>query len=155
VSRAIDCQGTVDDVPSWIYRLVVSRLVEAKVVPKGFVNCAVINDYQPGGCIVSHIDPPHIFDRPIITVNFFSDSALCFGCKFVFKPMRTSRPIFSVPLLRGGVTCIEYVFPRMLFTGWCHFWGEILETQMSEGIKNCLGEKLSREESGKVMGFVL
>ena len=104
-----DWQGTVDDVPEWIYRLVVDRLVEAKVVPKGFINCAVINDYQTGGCIVSHIDPPHIFDRPIITVNFFSDSALCFGCKFVFKPMRTSKPVYSVPLLRGGVTCIECV----------------------------------------------
>jgi len=105
-------QGTVDDVPEWIYRLVVDRLVEAKVVPKGFVNCAVINDYQPGGCIVSHIDPPHIFDRPIVTVNFFSDSSLCFGCRFAFKPMRTSKPVYSVPLLRGGVTCIEYVsFP--------------------------------------------
>jgi len=99
----------VDDVPKWIYRLVVDRLVDAKVVPKGFVNCAVINDYQPGGCIVSHIDPPHIFDRPIITVNFFSDSALCFGCKFAFKPMRTSKPVYSVPLLRGGVTFIECV----------------------------------------------
>jgi len=102
-------QGTVDDVPQWIYRLVVKRLVEANVVPKGFVNCAVINDYQPGGCIVSHIDPPHIFDRPIVTVNFFSDSALCFGCKFAFKPMRTSKPIYSVPLRRGGVTSIGSV----------------------------------------------
>lgn len=89
------------------YIAVVDRLVDAKVVPKGFVNCAVINDYQPGGCIVSHIDPPHIFDRPIITVNFFSDSALCFGCKFAFKPMRTSKPVYSVPLLRGGVTFID------------------------------------------------
>ena len=102
-------QGTVDDVPQWIYRLVVNHLVEANIVPKGFVNCAVINDYQAGGCIVSHIDPPHIFDRPIITVNFFSDSALCFGCKFAFKPMRTSEPVYSVPLLRGGVTCIGCV----------------------------------------------
>lgn len=100
-------KGMVDDVPKWIYRLVVDRLVDAKVVPKGFVNCAVINDYQPGGCIVSHIDPPHIFDRPIITVNFFSDSALCFGCKFAFKPMRTSKPVYSVPLLRGAVTTID------------------------------------------------
>ena len=105
----------MDDVPEWIHRLVVDRLVEAKVVPKGFVNCAVINDYQPGGCIVSHIDPPHIFDRPIITVNFFSDSALCFGCKFAFKPMRTSKPIYCVQLRRGGVTCIESVSSAFCF----------------------------------------
>ena len=99
----------MDDVPDWIYRLVVDRLVEAKVLPEGFVNCAVINDYQAGGCIVSHIDPPHIFDRPIVTVNFFSDSALCFGCRFAFKPMRTSKPIYLVPLVRGGVTSIGCV----------------------------------------------
>ena len=109
----------MDDVPDWIKCLVVDRLVEAKVVPEGFVNCAVINDYQPGGCIVSHVDPPHIFHRPIVTVSFFSESVLCFGCKFAFRPMRTSEPVYSVPLVRGGVTsigCVTFLFQSICDT---------------------------------------
>jgi alkylated DNA repair protein alkB family protein 5 len=55
--------GEVDPIPDWVDKLVIKPLVEANVVPEGFINSAVINDYQPGGCIVSHIDPIHIFDR--------------------------------------------------------------------------------------------
>lgn len=36
------------------------------MLPKDWITSAVINDYLPGGCIVSHIDPIHIFDRPIV-----------------------------------------------------------------------------------------
>ncbi|XP_010841471.1 PREDICTED: RNA demethylase ALKBH5 [Bison bison bison] len=74
--------GDVDEIPEWVHQLVIQKLVEHRVIPEGFVNSAVINDYQPGGCIVSHVDPIHIFERPIVSVSFFSDSALCFGCKF-------------------------------------------------------------------------
>ena len=56
-------KGQVDEIPQWIFDLVVEPVVKAGIVPQGFINCAVINDYQPGGCIVSHIDPPQIFDR--------------------------------------------------------------------------------------------
>ena len=62
---------------------------------------------SPGGCIVSHVDPIHIFARPIITVSFFSDSALCFGCKFYFKPIRTSKPLYILPVNRGSVTLLS------------------------------------------------
>jgi hypothetical protein len=55
--------GEVDPIPDWVHKLVIKPLVKANVVPEGFINSAVINDYQPGGCIVSHIDPIHIFDR--------------------------------------------------------------------------------------------
>lgn len=55
--------GEVDPIPSWVKRLVINPLVKAGIVAEGFVNSAVINDYRPGGCIVSHIDPVHIFDR--------------------------------------------------------------------------------------------
>ena len=99
--------GEVDDVPDWIYQLIVKPVVDAKLLPEGFVNSAAINDYMPGGCIVSHIDPPHIFDRPIVTVSFISDTVLCFGCKFIYKPIRVSKPIYSVPVRRGCVTCIR------------------------------------------------
>ena len=100
-------RGEVDEIPEWIFELVVSRLEKAGLVPKGFVNSAVINDYQPGGCIVSHIDPPHIFDRPIVSCSFFSESSLSFGCKFTFKPIRTSPPVLTLPLPRGCVTTLR------------------------------------------------
>lgn len=101
-------KGEVDDIPEWINRLVIEPLVKSNMVPEGFINSAVINDYQPGGCIVSHIDPPHIFDRPIVSVSFFSDSALCFGCRFAFRPIRVSPPVLSLPIARGSVTMIRY-----------------------------------------------
>ncbi|XP_019614035.1 PREDICTED: RNA demethylase ALKBH5-like [Branchiostoma belcheri] len=100
-------KGDVDDIPDWIFKMVVSRLVEAKIIPEGFVNSAVINCYLPGGCIVSHIDPPHIFARPIVSVSFFSDSALCFGCKFSFKPIRVSKPVLCLPVARGCCTVLS------------------------------------------------
>uniref|UniRef100_A0A1B6DAH8 Uncharacterized protein n=1 Tax=Clastoptera arizonana TaxID=38151 RepID=A0A1B6DAH8_9HEMI len=99
--------GEVDPIPSWVKHLVISPLVKAGIVEEGFVNSAVINDYKPGGCIVSHIDPAHIFDRPIVSVSFMSDSALSFGCKFTFKPIRVSKPIFCLPIPRGYVTSLS------------------------------------------------
>ena len=103
----LHARGSVDDIPEWIQRLVVDPIVKAKIVPDGFINSAVINDYLPGGCIVSHIDPPHIFDRPIVSVSFFSSSALSFGCKFSFKPIRVSEPVLNLPIARGCVTCLR------------------------------------------------
>ena len=101
-------KGQVDDIPVWIEELVIKPIVEEKLIPEGWINSAVINDYQPGGCIVSHIDPPHIFKRPIMTVSFISDCVLCFGCKFHFKPIRVSKPILALPVDRGCLTLIRY-----------------------------------------------
>nr|XP_005996770.1 PREDICTED: RNA demethylase ALKBH5-like [Latimeria chalumnae] len=100
-------RGDVDEIPDWVRELVIQKLVDQRVIPEGFVNSAVINDYQPGGCIVSHVDPIHIFERPIVSVSFFSDSALCFGCKFQFKPIRVSEPVFFLPVKRGSVTVLR------------------------------------------------
>lgn len=100
-------KGQVDEIPGWVHELVIKRLVSAGVIPEGFVNSAVINDYQPGGCIVSHVDPLHIFARPIVSVSFFSDSALCFGCRFQFKPIRVSEPVYALPVRRGSVTVLS------------------------------------------------
>ena len=74
-------RGEVDPIPDWLTELVIRPVEESGLVRAGWLNSAVINDYLPGGCIVSHIDPPHLFSRPIITVSFFSDSYLSFGCK--------------------------------------------------------------------------
>ena len=102
-------RGVVDDIPKWIFDMVEKKIVNAGIVPKNFINSAVINDYQPGGCIVSHIDPGHIFDRPIVSASFFSASSLCFGCKFSFKPIRTTTPVLSLPISRGCVTVLRLV----------------------------------------------
>ncbi|XP_018566363.1 RNA demethylase ALKBH5-like [Anoplophora glabripennis] len=99
--------GSVDPIPSWIQEILIKPLIKANVIPENFVNSIAINDYQPGGCIVSHIDPPHIFDRPIVSLSLFSDSALCFGCKFYFKPIRCSKPVLKLDLPRGVVTTLS------------------------------------------------
>ncbi|KAK0049286.1 RNA demethylase ALKBH5 [Biomphalaria pfeifferi] len=106
-SERLYSKGDVDEIPKWIHRLVITPLYKANVIPEGFVNSAVINDYKPGGCIVSHIDPPHIFERPIVSVSFFSESALSFGCKFSFKPIRVSKPVLTLPMARGCVTLLS------------------------------------------------
>ena len=74
-------RGEVDPIPDWMKELVIRPVEESGLVRSGWINSAVVNDYLPGGCIVSHIDPPHLFSRPIITVSFFSNSYLSFGCK--------------------------------------------------------------------------
>jgi len=99
--------GEVDPIPDWVIELVVKPIEDAGIVKKGWINSAVINDYRPGGCIVSHIDPPQLFHRPIITASFYSESALSFGCKFTFKPLRASTPIVQVPVWRGCVLTME------------------------------------------------
>ena len=105
-------KGEVDDIPAWVDELVIKRLVSDGIIPEGYVNSAVINDYQPGGCIVSHVDPLHIFARPIVSVSFFSDSALSFGCRFQFKPIRVSEPVLVLPVTRGSVTVLRLVKPH-------------------------------------------
>lgn len=100
-------KGEIDPIPDWIYKLVVKRLEEEKLIPKNWITSAVINDYRPGGCIVSHVDPRHIFDRPIVSVSFFSKSALSFGCRFSFKPIRVSDPVVCLPMHRGRATSIS------------------------------------------------
>ena len=109
-------RGEIDDIPKWIKKLVIKPLVKEGIVEKDFVDSVVINDYQPGGCIVSHVDPPHIFERPIISVSFFSSSALSFGCKFSFNPIRTSKPTASVPLDIGCVNLLRLAFLEILLS---------------------------------------
>ncbi|KAF5293606.1 hypothetical protein FQA39_LY03091 [Lamprigera yunnana] len=96
--------GAIAPIPPWVYLHVINPLIEANVIEKNFINSVVINEYQAGGCIVSHIDPPHIFDRPIFSVSLFSESALCFGCKFEYKPIRCTEPVLKLLLPRGIVT---------------------------------------------------
>ncbi|XP_066929908.1 RNA demethylase ALKBH5-like [Clytia hemisphaerica] len=100
-------KGDVDEIPKWIQKHIVQKVYEEKLVPDGWINSAVVNEYFPGGCIVSHIDPIHIFDRPIISISFNSKSYLSFGVKFSFNPIRTSEPTLALPLDRGTLTMIS------------------------------------------------
>uniref|UniRef100_A0A914XRH0 Alpha-ketoglutarate-dependent dioxygenase alkB homolog 5 n=1 Tax=Plectus sambesii TaxID=2011161 RepID=A0A914XRH0_9BILA len=98
----------VDPIPEWIKKLVIAPCFRAGLIPSmEWANSAVINDYLPGGCIVSHVDPIQLFDRPIVSINLLSDSALCFGCKFRFKPIRVSPPVLRLPMKRGAVTLLS------------------------------------------------
>ncbi|XP_067939354.1 RNA demethylase ALKBH5-like [Watersipora subatra] len=100
-------KGFVDDIPEWIKKFVIQPLEKADILPKDWVNSCVINDYLSGGCIISHIDPKQLFDRPIFTISLMSDAALSFGVKFSFKPIRCSEPVYRVPLKRGCITSIS------------------------------------------------
>ncbi|TKC43782.1 hypothetical protein EI555_012532 [Monodon monoceros] len=97
----------MDEIPEWVHQLVIQKMVEHHVIPAGFVNSTVIKDYQPGSRIVSHIDPTHIFECPIMSVSFFSDSVLCFSCKFQFKPIWVSEPVLSLPVHRSSMTVLS------------------------------------------------
>ena len=131
-------KGEIDEIPQWVKKLVIKPLVKHGVVPKDFVDSVVINDYQQGGCIVSHVDPLHIFERPIISVSFFSKSALSFGCKFSFNPIRTTEPIVSIPLDIGCVTLLRLVVAvsQSLFFSKCiafvNNWGDLAVTNVTK-----------------------
>mmetsp|Transcript_5613 Transcript_5613/g.9367 ORF Transcript_5613/g.9367 Transcript_5613/m.9367 type:complete len:554 (-) Transcript_5613:147-1808(-) len=97
-------------IPAWIHEKIISKLEARRVVPKGWINSATINDYAPGGCIVSHIDPPWLFDRPIIGLNLFSDCNLVFGTKFSFPheaDIETTTPVLVHRSLRGHATVMK------------------------------------------------
>jgi len=98
------------EIPGWIREHVISKLEAKRVVPKGWINSATINDYSPGGFIVSHIDPQHLFDRPIISISFFSDCNLVFGAKFGNAdagPGDATVPGYVHRCLRGNATVMK------------------------------------------------
>ena len=41
-------KGECDPIPEWVQTDVVQPLVDAQLIPEGFVNSCVINDYMPG-----------------------------------------------------------------------------------------------------------
>merc|ERR1712048_995022 len=62
--------------------------------------------------IVSHIDPPHLFARPIFIASFFAAGHLAFGAGFTFEAGRfdqdrSSPPKFLVELPRGSLCRME------------------------------------------------
>eukprot|EP00439_Symbiodinium_sp_Y106_P027074 s814_g3.t1 len=98
-------EGEVDPIPEWMMELLVAPLEEAGVLEKDWVDSVVMNDYGPGSSIVAHVDPPSLFERPVVTVSFFSKAYLVFGASF--DPSRRKPPVFRQPLERGSVLLLR------------------------------------------------
>merc|ERR1712107_916112 len=96
--EAVHPPEETEEIPTWIRTKIIDRLEAQRVVKKNWINAVTINDYSPGGCIVSHIDPPHLFDRPIVTTSFFSDCNLVFGTVFSY-PKDAQNIVSSTPVL--------------------------------------------------------
>jgi len=103
--------GMVDPIPAWIHEKLIAPLEEAGKVPVGWINSAVVNDYRPGGMIVSHIDPPQLFARPILISSFFAEGRLVFGSRFSFPvpggAPETSDPKCVCAMPRGSLTVMD------------------------------------------------
>jgi len=103
--------GMVDEIPEWIRGKLIRPLEEKGIVAEGWINSAVVNDYRPGGMIVSHIDPPKLFARPIFINSFFADGRLVFGSRFSFPnkggPPETTPPKCICAMPRASVTIMD------------------------------------------------
>mmetsp|Transcript_10484 Transcript_10484/g.17360 ORF Transcript_10484/g.17360 Transcript_10484/m.17360 type:complete len:381 (-) Transcript_10484:93-1235(-) len=101
----------IDPVPDFIYDKLILPLEEKGLVPEGWLNSAVVNDYRPGGMIVSHIDPPQLFARPIFISSFYAEGSLVFGSRFSFPnkggPPQTTPPKCKCTMPRGSLTIMK------------------------------------------------
>jgi len=88
---------------NWMTELI--QLLERRgIVPRDFLNCAVLNVYHRAGAGLGvHMDSISLFHRPIFSVRFFSKSVLSFGCR---GPGMTDRKV-AVPQPRGCITILE------------------------------------------------
>lgn len=98
-------RGSVAAIPGWMRSYVVGPLEKKGIIKPGWVDSIVVNDYRSGSSIVSHIDPPTLFARPIVTVTFFCPAKLVFGASF--DPCRLVSPAYSQMLTRGGVLVMD------------------------------------------------
>jgi len=97
--------GAVDPIPDWMWQLLVKPLEARGVVPRGWIDSAVMNDYREGSSIVGHVDPPRLFSRPILTASFFCPARLVFGASF--GPERLTAPVHMQPLRRGTILSLD------------------------------------------------
>jgi alkylated DNA repair protein alkB family protein 5 len=97
--------GAVDPIPDWMRHLLVEKVEKMGVVPKGWLDSVVMNDYRLGSSIVAHVDPPQLFARPILTATFFGSARLVFGASF--DTARRTPPAYSQVLTRGCMLALD------------------------------------------------
>lgn len=106
-------QRDISPIPDWIKTDIIKRMEDVHLVPPGWINSVVINDYESGGFIVSHQDPFHLFKRPIFILTLLSGSALSFDSTFNFDrsgkniEISCSDPSLRLPMYRGILTSFE------------------------------------------------
>jgi len=98
-------EGAVDPIPAWMVYHIIRPLEERGVVPPGWIDSIVMNDYRSRSSIVGHVDPPQLFARPIMTATFFGPARLVFGASF--DPGRRTPPVHSEILRRGSVLMLD------------------------------------------------
>jgi len=97
--------GSVCPIPDWLQHLVIAPLESRGMIPPGWVDSVVMNDYRTGSSIVAHVDPPRLFARPILTASFFEPARLVFGASF--DPERKTPPAYAQFLTRGSVLMMD------------------------------------------------
>lgn len=101
-ASAYGIEATRDAIPPWVQEYVESVLVEAGLLPVGFINSACINVYYGFG-LHSHMDDPKRFARAIYSLRLFGDSRLTFGA----HGLGMNNAFCSVAMPRGSVTILE------------------------------------------------
>eukprot|EP01135_Chromosphaera_perkinsii_P002438 Nk52_evm44s223 gene=Nk52_evmTU44s223 len=105
--------SNVDPIPEWLKGLWIKlghqvNISSSKIVEHDQFNhmpdMVVFNFYEEAGSnIGSHVDSKSLFERPIVSLRLFSDSALSFGC----YSQGLTKPKQEIPLHRGVTTIME------------------------------------------------
>ena len=61
--------------------------------------------HKAGGKLLGHFDSPHLFERPIVALELFSEKKLDFGVKG--PGMQPQKHHHRVPMPRGSLTIME------------------------------------------------
>lgn len=101
---AMGVRADVPDVPKWMQSLVEAPLVDAEIIPQGFIDSIALNMYHDGSeGIQSHFDDAQRFNQPIYSLRLFSDSRMSFGTQLYGY----TNGAFCIPMPRGCVTVME------------------------------------------------
>ncbi|KAJ6802295.1 RNA demethylase ALKBH5 [Iris pallida] len=91
-----------DPIPS-LFKVIIRRLVRWHVLPPSCVpDSCIVNIYEPGDCIPSHIDS-HDFVRPFCTVSFLSECNILFGININSTGPGEFSGSTAIPLPVGSV----------------------------------------------------
>ncbi|KAJ6840479.1 RNA demethylase ALKBH5 [Iris pallida] len=95
-----------DPIPS-LFKVIIRRLVRWHVLPPSCVpDSCIVNIYEPGDCIPSHIDS-HDFVRPFCTVSFLSECNILFGSNLKSTGPGEFSGSIAIPLPVGSVLVLN------------------------------------------------